>query len=194
MQILKNKGIQIFIPVCICQFLLCIIAIGTVQSQNLEEYRVKAAFVYNFTKLIQWPETAFDSEGKNFKIAVFGNEYLKEGFQTIDGKISTGRTISIQYLDPETNDYKKTLAENQIVFISRHTRLPQILKILSNIGDRPILTIGEVKNFSRAGGIIQFFTREDHLHFEVNINRAEAHQLKFSSRLLKLAVIVNEKE
>ncbi len=193
MQPLKHKIIKIFIPACICQFLLCIIAIGTVQSQNIEEYRVKAAFVYNFTKLIQWPKTAFDSDGGNFKIAVFGNEYLKEGFQTIDGKISAGRVISIQYPDPKTNDYKKTLAESQIVFISRHIRLDQILRILSIIGDRPVLTIGEVKNFSRAGGIIQFFTRDDQLHFEVNIKKAEAHQLKFSSRLLKLAVIVNEK-
>ncbi|WP_020585545.1 YfiR family protein [Desulfobacter curvatus] len=186
--------IKIFIPAFICQFLLCIIALATVQSQNLEEYRVKAAFIYNFTKLIQWPENAFDKERKNFKIAIFGNDRLKKGFQTIDGKISTGRIISIQYPDPKAVDYKKILAESHIVFISRHTRLEQVLQILSNIGDRPILTIGEVKNFSRAGGIIQFFTRDDHLHFEVNIKKAEAHQLKFSSRLLKLAVIVNEKE
>lgn len=194
MQPLKSKILKIFIPACICQFLLCIIAIETVQSQNLEEYRVKAAFVYNFTKLIQWPKTAFDNERGNFKIAVFGNERLKKGFQTIDGKISTERIISIQSLDPEANDYKKTLAESQIVFISRHIRMDQVLRILSNIGDKPILTIGEVKNFSRVGGIIQFFTRDDHLHFEVNIKNAEAHQLKFSSRLLKLAVIINGKE
>lgn len=194
MQPLKHKLIKTFISACICQFLLCIISIGTVQSQNLEEYRVKAAFVYNFTKLIQWPETAFDDERGNFKIAVFGNERLKKGFQTINGKISTGRTISIQHPDPEANNYKKTIAESQIVFISRHTRMDQVLRILSDIGDKPILTIGEVKDFSQAGGIIQFFTRDDHLHFEVNIKNAEVHQLKFSSRLLKLAVIIDEKK
>jgi len=193
MQPLKHKIIKLFIKACICQFLLCIFAIGTVQSQNLEEYKVKAAFVYNFTKLIQWPQTAFDSEEENFKIVVFGDEYLKESFQTIDGKISTGRVISIQYPDPKANDYKKMLVESQIVFISRHMRLEQVLQILSSIGDRPVLTIGEAKNFSRAGGIIQFFTRDEQLHFEVNLKKAEAHQLKFSSRLLKLAVLVNEK-
>lgn len=193
MQPLKHKIIKLFIKACICQFLLCIFAIGTVQSQNLEEYKVKAAFVYNFTKLIQWPQTAFDSEEENFKIVVFGDEYLKESFQTIDGKISTGRLISIQYLDPKANDYKKMPAESQIVFISRHMRLEQVRQILSSIGDRPVLTIGEAKNFSRAGGIIQFFTRDEQLHFEVNLKKAEAHQLKFSSRLLKLAVLVNEK-
>jgi hypothetical protein len=85
------------------------------------------------------------------------------------------------------------LADSQVVFISRHTPLEQALQILNSIGDRPVLTIGEVKNFSRAGGIIQFFTRDDYLHFEINIKNAEAHQLKFSSRLLKLAVIVDEK-
>lgn len=194
MQPLTYKIIKLFIQASICQILLCIITIGTVQSQNLEEYRVKAAFVYNFTKLIQWPQTAFDNEGENFKIVVFGDEYLKESFQTIDGKISTGRLISIQYSDPKANDFKKTLEESHIIFISRHIRLEQVLQILSNIGDRPVLTIGEDKNFSRAGGIIQFFTRDDQLHFEVNVKKAEAHQLKFSSRLLKLAVIVNEKE
>ena len=193
MQRLKNTGIKIFIPVCILQFLLCTIAIGTVQPQDIEEYKVKAAFVYNFTKLIQFPKTAFDSEREDFRIAVFGNEDLKESFQTIDGKISTGRVISIRYPDPEGNDYKKIVADSQVVFISRHTRLEQVFQILSSIGDRPVLTIGEVKNFSRAGGIIQFFTRENQLHFEVNIKNAEARQLKFSSRLLKLAVIVNEK-
>ena len=194
MQPLTYKIIKLFIQACICQILLCIITIGTVQSQNLEEYRVKAAFVYNFTKLIQWPQTAFDNEGENFKMVVFGDEYLKESFQTIDGKISTGRLISIQYSDLKANDYKKTLEESHIIFISRHIRLEQVLQILSSIGDRPVLTIGDAKNFSRAGGIIQFFTRDDQLHFEVNVKKAEAHQLKFSSRLLKLAVIVNEKE
>nr|WP_321404809.1 YfiR family protein [uncultured Desulfobacter sp.] len=188
-----HKIIKPMLLACICQFLLCMITPKTVLSQNLEEYRVKAAFVYNFTKLIQWPEAAFDRDGEKFNIAVFGNEQLKESFSTIDGKISTGRVISIRYPNPESNDLKTTLAESQIVFISRHTSLEQVLRILKNTGDRPILTIGEIKSFSRAGGIIQFFTRDDHLHFEINIKKAQAHQLKFSSRLLKLAVIVNEK-
>lgn len=188
MQPLKHKIMKLFIPACICQVLWCV-TIGTVQSQDRKEYMVKAAFVYNFTKLIQWPQTAFDSEGKNFKIAVLGDDDLKESFRTIDGKASAGRVISIQYPDPKAEDYKKTLAESQIVFISRHTRLEQVVRILNDIGDRPVLTIGEDKYFSRAGGIIQFFTRNDHLHFEINIKSAEAHQLKFSSRLLKLAVI-----
>nr|WP_319394950.1 YfiR family protein [uncultured Desulfobacter sp.] len=177
----------------ICQFLLCMIVPKTLLSQNLGEYQVKAAFVYNFTKLIEWPETTFDSDGEKFNIAVFGNEELKESFRTIDGKISTGRVISVQYPDPESKNFKKTLAESQVVFISRHMRLEHVLQILKNTEDRPILTIGEIKSFSRAGGIIQFFTRDDHLHFEINIQKARAHQLKFSSRLLKLAVIVNEK-
>lgn len=188
MQALKHKIMKLFIPACICQVLWCV-TIGTVQSQDRKEYMVKAAFVYNFTKLIQWPQTAFDSEGENFKIAVFGDDNLKESFRTIDGKASAGRVISIQYPDPKAEDYKKTLAESQIVFISRHTRLEQVVRILNDIGDRPVLTIGEDKYFSRAGGVIQFFTRNDHLHFEINIKSAEAHQLKFSSRLLKLAVI-----
>ena len=188
MQPLKHKIMKLFIPACICQVLWCVI-IGTVQSQDRKEYMVKAAFVYNFTKLIQWPQTAFDNKGENFKIAVFGNDDLKKSFRTIDGKASAGRVISIQYPDPKAEDYKKTLAESQIVFISRHTRVEQVVRILNDIGDRPVLTIGEDKYFSRAGGIIQFFTRNDHLHFEINIKSAEAHQLKFSSRLLKLAVI-----
>ena len=188
MQPLKHKIMKLFIPACICQVLWCVI-IGTVQSQDRKEYMVKAAFVYNFTKLIQWPQTAFDNKGENFKIAVFGNDDLKKSFRTIDGKASAGRVISIQYPDPKAENYKKTLAESQIVFISRHTRVEQVVRILNDIGDRPVLTIGEDKYFSRAGGIIQFFTRNDHLHFEINIKSAEAHQLKFSSRLLKLAVI-----
>ena len=188
MQPLKHKIMKLFIPACICQVLWCVI-IGTVQSQDRKEYMVKAAFVYNFTKLIQWPQTAFDNKGENFKIAVFGNDDLKKSFRTIDGKASAGRVISIQYPDPKAEDYKKTLAESQIVFISRHTRLEQVVRILNDIGNRSVLTIGEDKYFSRAGGIIQFFTRNDHLHFEINIKSAETHQLKFSSRLLKLAVI-----
>ncbi|WP_321493552.1 YfiR family protein [uncultured Desulfobacter sp.] len=192
-----HKIKKIFISAGICPILLSL-AWGTVRSQNVEEYTVKAAFVYNFTKLIQWPETTFHSDGDNFKIAVFGDKYLKAYFNAIDGKAIAGRIISIQYPDPNAEnykkDYEKALAESQIIFISRHTRLEQVLRILNDIGDRPVLTIGEDKNFSRAGGIIQFFTRNDHLHFEVNIKTATAHQLKFSSRLLKLAVITNEKE
>lgn len=193
MQPIMHRTIKTVLFAGVCQLLLCMIAPKTILSQNLEEYRVKAAFVYNFTKLIQWPQTAFDSAQEHFNISVFGNEQLKESFETIDGKTSAGRVISIRYPDPESKDLKQTLADSQIVFISRHMGLEQVLQILKNTRDRPILTIGEIKSFSRAGGIIQFFTRDDHLHFEINIQSAQTHQLKFSSRLLKLAVIVNEK-
>lgn len=192
MQYLRDNMPQILRYAVICQLLFCV-AVGPARPQGLEEYKIKAAFVYNFTKLIEWPETTFDHEGEIFKIAVFGNKHIKESFGTIDGKISSGRIISIRYPDPNALNYKEMLAESQIVFISRQTSFDQVLKILSDVGKSPVLTIGEVKNFSRAGGILQFFTRDDHLHFEVNIRKAEAHQLKFSSRLLKLAVVVNEK-
>ena len=167
---------------------------GPAWSEPLEEYAVKAAFVYNFTKLTQWPETVFKSDTQPFNIAVFGNDHVKTLFKTLDGKTSTGRTIHIITPEPGTPEIEKKLRQCQIVFISTEVQSEQVSLILKTIKDQPVLSIGEEKSFSRGGGIIQFYKKNDRLHFEVNLDSAQAHQIKFSSRLLKLAVIVSDEK
>ncbi len=164
------------------------------ESQAPEEYAVKAAFVYNFTQLTQWPKSAFKGKSQPFNIAVFGSDHVKTLFQSIDGKTSADRTIRIFTPEPDALDLETELSQCQIVFISSQMDAEKVSRIINATENRPILTIGEEKNFSRRGGIIQFIKKNDRLHFEVNLKNAQAHDIKFSSRLLKLAVIVSEEK
>ncbi len=166
-------------------------------AESLEEYAVKAAFIYNFTKFIQWPETAFENSETPFLISVFGDDRVKTNFQALDGKKSTERSIQIQYypdtasLSNDTDAGEPGFLRSNVVFIGEQIGPDETLRILSLIGDHPVLTIGEIRNFTKMGGVIQFFSRNDHLHFEINIKSGQQHALKFSSRLLKLAVVVD---
>ncbi len=168
------------------------------QVERLEEYAVKAAFIYNFTKFIQWPETAFENSESPYLISVFGDDQVKTHFQTLDGKKSSERAIQIRYypdaasLKSQTGTGETGFLKSNVVFIGEQVGPDETLRILSLIADHPVLTIGEIRNFTKMGGIIQFFSRNDHLHFEINIKSGEQHALKFSSRLLKLAVVVDE--
>jgi hypothetical protein len=65
-----------------------------------------------------------------------------------------------------------------------------LLRFFAAAKDQPVLLIGETSDFARIGGIINFISRNGRLHFEINIQEAERHGLKISSRILQLATII----
>ncbi len=155
-------------------------------AEEIEEYAVKAAFVFNFIKFIQWPKTSFSHDDSPYKLCFIGDAAVAEQFKKLDGALDGARKISVTHLF----SIKKCKKCN-ILFISRNADKLFMEKIISRVKGKPVLTIGETKDFTKFGGIINFFLTNNRLHFEININAADQQGLKFSSRLLKLAVIVD---
>lgn len=156
--------------------------IPAARAQALSEYQVKAAFLYNFTKFIEWP-----SQRPNMPdICIVGDDPFDSILEeTLRGKTINGREIHIRRMKSEEN-----ARGCQIVFMSASERPKRTaLEALQNTNT---LTVGERPGFAEDGGIINFVIKDDRVHFEINVDAAERARLKISSKLLSLARIVHD--
>lgn len=162
---------------------------NTLLAQEVEEYAVKAAFTFNFIRFTQWPDTAFKTDTDPFQLCFTGNSRVAREFNTLDEKSTGTRAIRVRELtspDP--------CQECNAVFISQDTDPSLSKEILLKTKGLPVLTIGETKGFTTQGGVINFFSKQDRLQFEIYAQASKNQGLTLSSRLLNLAVIVEGKE
>lgn len=157
-------------------------------GQSMDEYAVKAAFVLNFARYTQWPEDAFDSPTEPFNLCVLGDKAIKKSFQALDGKKIGSRPLQVRF-----RCKRKDADKCNILFFSDGVDPATLLETLAAVKGKQVLTIGETKTFINSGGVINLFNREERLYFEINETTARKQQLKLSSRLLKLAIIVGGK-
>lgn len=158
------------------------LCLPTAYAQTPQEYAVKAGFLYNFPKFVEWPAGAFSDA--NFLLCVVGADPFEAALDTLNGKSVGGRPLVVRRYsaaDP--------LGQCQILFVSDSERR-RLGQILAAIGKAPVLLVGEMENFTRLGGMIQFVTTDKGIQFEVNVDTARRHGLKFSARLLQLASTV----
>jgi hypothetical protein len=148
--------------------------------QAVSEYKVKAAFLFNFAKFVEWPER--DDDRDSVTIGVVGLDPFGESLdQVVRGKtvgtkrIAIRRFAGIDELEP-----------CDILFVSQSesSRLEAILEALDGTAT---LTVGEDDEFVLRGGIIRFFTQDSKIRFEINLEVAEYEGLQLSSQLLQVA-------
>lgn len=156
------------------------------QSPRAPEYEVKAAFLYNFAKFVEWPPQAFAPSSAPLRICVLGHDPFGDTLSRIvQGKFISGRAIMNQRL--------QSIGEARschILFVSGSD--PEALnKALQSTRDLPVLTVGESDDFLPLGGVINFVLEQDRVRFEINLRAAESHHLKLSSKLLAVARVVN---
>jgi YfiR/HmsC-like len=152
------------------------------------EYDVKAAYLFKFTKFIEWPATAFAGPDAPFVIGIVGRDPFNGGLdRLIEGNTTGARRLEVQHLN--ANDSTE-LRGCQMVFVSasEQRRLPNIL---SAVQGRPVLVVGESEGFASAGGMLGFALRESRVGIEINSAAARQARLKISSQLLNLAKLVN---
>jgi hypothetical protein len=154
---------------------------------EVEEYSVKAAFVFNFTKFIQWSETSAVKDSGVYRVCVVGNESVIRQFDSIDGKKNGDLVVQV---NPFSSTKEIKICD--IIFISRDVDRALSDEIIFKVKGKPILTIGETKGFAKSGGVINLFSKNNRLFFEINPGAANSQGLTLSSRLLKLAIIVDE--
>jgi len=150
------------------------------------EYEVKAAFLYNFARFVEWPPEAFRDPADPFVIAVLG----RDPFGPVLDETMAGKTVAGRRIEVRRATRVEDVRDAQMVFISSSERanMPAILKAL----DRPgVLTVGESDGFAERGGAINFVLQARKVRFQINPARAEEARLKMSSQLLKLATLVS---
>lgn len=148
-----------------------------VQAEALPEYRVKAAFLYNFANYTQWP----DDIGNNFNICIYGEHSFGDELQQMQEKKINQRDILINY-----TTQIESLAICQIVFIS-HSSTFAIKAILDHLKDKPVLKVTDNLNKIHDGTTINLVVTGGKIKFDVDLAAAQSSGLNLSSQLLRFA-------
>jgi hypothetical protein len=147
--------------------------------------QVKAAFLLNFPRYVEWPAAVFATSNSPIVVTILGDATLEEEFS----KMAAGKTINgrpVVVLTQTAPDQLK--ATNQIVFVSASVR--QSADLLARLRAAPILTVGDGDDFLAQGGAIRFARRDQRIRLEVNLVATQQAQLKVSSKLLGVADVV----
>ena len=157
------------------------------QTSTAGEYQVKAAFLYNFAKFIEWPPSSFSDASAPLRICILGRDpFGMELHDIANEKTVNGRKLQVTQLAD-----LRTARTCHILFIasSEKTELKQTLESLQGAD---VLTVGDTKGFVEKGGMINFVLENDRVRFEVNHRAAEQAGLKVSAKLLNIAKSVTE--
>ena len=183
----NRRGSRMTVRGFACVALLCagiwIAATHTMHAQEAPtEYQVKAAYLFNFLKFVDWPDDLSTNVNARWVIGVVGeNPFGDELAQAVSGKVVKGHLLEIKGFR-DTDDPRAC----NILFVSasEKKRLPAILTALRGSS---VLTVGDMDNFTESGGMIQFVIEDGHVRFSVDVGATGRARLKVSSKLLSLA-------
>lgn len=150
----------------------------------LDEYQVKAAFLYRLPSFIEWPDEAWPADGEPFYACVLGRDPFGEYIDHFDGKQVRGRRFTVRRI--ESLDSRKTC---HLIFVCRDDSE----KLRTENGDyrlRFALTVGEGREFAAQGGIISFVVANKRVGLSVNLAASYAAGLRLSSKLLDVASVM----
>jgi len=151
------------------------------QATQADEEGVKAAFLYNFTKFVDWPASAFTGPSSPFVVCAFAGPGFRRKLEDIlQGEQAAGRPITVA---PGEVDDARTC---HLVYFSKDAAGRQG-RILSGLRQAPVLSVGEGRPFLEQGGLIAFVLEDDRVRFALNKRRADAAGLTIKSQLLRVA-------
>jgi len=154
---------------------------------SAQEAQIMAAFLYNFTKFVEWPADRFSNAAEPIVLGVFGESFITEELAAVvDGRKVNGRRIVVRRV--------VTLAEVRqvhVVFVAatQESRFATMRPAMLEAG---VLTVGESAAFLDEGGAIRFVLDRERLRFEINMSAAQRAHLKISSQLQKLAAAIRK--
>ncbi len=163
--------------------LLC--GLPLAQADNGSEYRLKAAFLYNFAKCVEWPPGTFASAGSPLLICIAGDNPFGNALAALSGKTVESHPVAVRHIPAATS-----LEHCHIVFVGRAEQ-GRFKALLAKLNRLPILTVSDINDFAQAGGMIGLVEAEQGIRFAINLAVARQANLKLSSQLLKLATIVD---
>jgi hypothetical protein len=157
------------------------------RGDDYGEYEVKAAFLLNFARLVQWPSSAFHDAEEPILLGVLGRDPFDGALQSlVEGRKAGPRTIHVKHIANV-----RDITTCHMVFVSAPEATP-VTEILAAARGASVLLVGDAHDFARRGGAINFYSEEGKVRFAINRQAAEGAGLKISSRMLSLAKLVPE--
>jgi hypothetical protein len=173
---------RVFRTAAAAALLLALVPLPAGAQEAEPEYELKAAFLYNFVKFVDWPPEAFAGERSPLTICVYGKDPFGK---SLDGVVQ-GETLGERSLLVQRPEALDDLRDCQVLFVSRSER-QRLAEVLARVEGAPVLTVADTDGFLRAGGIINFVLEENKVRFLINLAAAERSRLRISSKLLRLA-------
>jgi hypothetical protein len=166
--------------------LLLVVVIGfstpNIQGQGFQEYELKAAFLYNFARFVDWPPEAFPSADTPLVIGILGADPFGAALDTLirNEMVKSRKLVARRYHQIED------VGICHILFISA-SETARFEQILAALKGKPILTVGDSPSFAFRGGMIRLLTDKNKIRLRINMEAAKAANLTISSKLLRAA-------
>jgi hypothetical protein len=165
------------------EFALAVCAIG----QTVDEYQLKAAYLYNLAKFVEWPAASFKSDKDPIVVCMLGQNRVADALEpALRGKAAGGRPFIIR---PVSDAQQASGCQILFVSSSERSRWKSIHLEVSMDG---VLTVGEADTFLAEGGIVNFKLDDGKIRIQINVEAAAQKHLQISSKLLSLAEIVKK--
>ena len=154
---------------------------GVVEAQSNGEYQIKAAYLYNFAKFVEWPSAAFGGPSDPFRICILGDSPFDQNVEiALSGRRVQNHPVHVIYPDSTAQSRKC-----HVLFLSQ-SESGHMKAIVADLRSSAVLTVADTPGFIGAGGMIRFFLEDDSVRFEMNPLPASQAGLKVSSKLLVL--------
>jgi hypothetical protein len=154
-------------------------------GQDVTEVTLKAAFIYNFAKFTEWPSDVLPAAAP-LVACVVGDTAVGDALErAVKGRQASGHGINVSLLAAE-----RPLQSCHLLYVSGMPT-KQAIQIATDLRDSAVLTISDLDEFARQGGIAQFFVENGKMRFSINLASAKRSRLQLSSKLLALAVLVH---
>ncbi len=172
------------------------------------EYQVKAAFIYNFIKFVDWPKEKVADPNAPLTIGIIGKDPFEDAFEPLQEKETKDRKVIIQRFEGFVRNWKSPAKKKKdqphpksqdiqkchLLFICP-SESERIADIIASVKDHSVLTVADTQGFLEAGGIINFVMEEQKVRFEINVTTAKQAKLQIRSQLLRLAKrVIEEKD
>jgi YfiR/HmsC-like len=155
------------------------------QEDTVSEYELKAAMLYNLTRFVEWPPSAYPDPQTPTVLCILGRDPFGVSLTSLTaGRVVNGRLVVIRHVAGG-----KEVQRCHVLYISSSER-KSLVQVFQALKGANVLTVGEMAQFAAHGGMIQFALEEKQVRFQVNLDAAAQADLKISSRLLVLARIV----
>jgi hypothetical protein len=160
--------------------IMAIFVTGFVSAQRATEYQVKAAFLYNFTKFLEWPPAAIGSPSEPFVVGILGADPFGTHLtEIVAGESAFGKPIVIRHFSEPAS-----MSACHILYINLPGRTAEAVKALYG---KPVLTVSDDPDFCANGGIMRFFPENEMIRLEISPTAAKASNLIISSKLMRIA-------
>lgn len=168
----------------VVSFLLGVWPADYAVASEFDEYAVKAAYLYNFAKFVEWPPGVFTSADAPLRICIVGDNPFGDALGSLSGKRVDEHPVEIRTIPALTG-----FDSCHIAYVSRSDPA-RVRTVLNKLAHLPILTVSDIDDFAQAGGMIGLVEADQRIRFNINLVVTRQANLKLSSQLLKLAIIV----